>query len=195
MAKLKEVYEIEGKRSTMEECVKMHVFREGNFFHLYEWSAWLLVIVEKMDLKVTHKEIKNLDGTLLMVGFPESSREKFLPADARTETLTENAFDVMVPVEKLGEGATPEYLAKVYAQWKESVPVEKLKEKTKKEENKDSSGSQALATVSSDNHGAKSVRPVSVIMHDILRFQVESHTPLDCMFFLVKLKEELSLLY
>lgn len=195
MPKLKEVMEMEGKRSTMEECVRMHVFREGKFFHLYEWSAWLLVIVEKMDLKVTHKEIKNLDGTLLMVGFPESSREKFLPGDASTETLDENAFDVLVPMEKLGENATPERLAKVYAQWKASVPVEKPKEKTGRDEGKENTEGSARMTASGDAHGARAVRPVSAIMHDIMRFPVESHTPLDCMFFLVKLKEELSFLY
>ncbi len=41
MSQLKEILEREKDRSSLEQCGKIHLFREGTFYRAYEWSAWL----------------------------------------------------------------------------------------------------------------------------------------------------------
>ena len=48
MAQLKEVFEIEQARQTVEECLVIHLFKEGAFYRVYELSAWLCMLHAKL---------------------------------------------------------------------------------------------------------------------------------------------------
>lgn len=41
MPQLKEIFEKESQRGSLEQCLVVHLFKEGTFYRAYEWSAWL----------------------------------------------------------------------------------------------------------------------------------------------------------
>jgi len=41
MSQLKEILQKEKERDSVEQCMVIHLFREGTFYRAYEWSAWL----------------------------------------------------------------------------------------------------------------------------------------------------------
>lgn len=43
MPQLKEIFEKESQRGSLEQCLVVHLFKEGTFYRAYEWSAWLMV--------------------------------------------------------------------------------------------------------------------------------------------------------
>ena len=57
MSQLKDILEREKERGFLEQCGKMHLFREGTFYRAYEWRAWLCVRYFA-ELKVTHRMLK-----------------------------------------------------------------------------------------------------------------------------------------
>ena len=42
MAKLSEVFNIERDRQDKDKWNKIHLFKMGDFYRAYEWSAWLI---------------------------------------------------------------------------------------------------------------------------------------------------------
>lgn len=68
MSQLKEILEREKDRSSLEQCGKIHLFREGTFYRAYEWSAWLCLRYYT-ELKVTHRLLKGGED-IVFVGFP-----------------------------------------------------------------------------------------------------------------------------
>lgn len=78
MAKIKDVLEIESQRASLEQCRFVNLFQEGTFYRAYEWSAWLCVRYVQ-EFKTTKRLFKNEDTSLVFVGFPITSLQKFIP--------------------------------------------------------------------------------------------------------------------
>lgn len=78
MAKIKDVLEIESQRASLEQCRFVNLFQEGTFYRAYEWSAWLCVRYIQQ-FKTTKRLFKNEDTSLVFVGFPITSLQKFIP--------------------------------------------------------------------------------------------------------------------
>ena len=68
----------------MEQCVLVHLFREGTFYRAYEWSAWLCVRYFT-ELKVTHRLLKGGED-IIFVGFPLTSLDRYTPQGAVIST-------------------------------------------------------------------------------------------------------------
>lgn len=73
---LKEILSIEENRTEDSKCV-IHLFQEGSFYRAYEWSAWLCHRFINQ-FKVTHRRFKSIEHSVLFVGFPVASLEKYL---------------------------------------------------------------------------------------------------------------------
>lgn len=78
MAKIKDILEIESQRASLEQCRFVNLFQEGTFYRAYEWSAWLCVRYIQQ-FKTTKRLFKNEDTSLVFVGFPITSLQKFIP--------------------------------------------------------------------------------------------------------------------
>ena len=65
---LKEILSIEENRTEDSRGV-IHLFQEGTFYRAYEWSAWLCHRYVHQ-FKVTHKLFRNIESSVLFVGFP-----------------------------------------------------------------------------------------------------------------------------
>ena len=83
MSQLKEILEREKERGFLEQCGKMHLFREGTFYRAYEWSAWLCCRYIN-EFKPTKRELKSEVGeTIVYVGFPITSLSRYVPENAK----------------------------------------------------------------------------------------------------------------
>ena len=80
MPQLKEIFEKESQRGTLEQCAVVNLFKEGTFYRAYEWSAWLMVHYFT-DMKVTHRLLKSGED-VVFVGFPLTSLERYVPLGA-----------------------------------------------------------------------------------------------------------------
>lgn len=62
---------------TLDDRMVLHFYQEGSFYRAYEWSAWLCHRYINQ-FKVTHHHSKSIEHSVLFVGFPVASLEKYL---------------------------------------------------------------------------------------------------------------------
>lgn len=97
---LKEILAIENDRTDVTKRV-IHLFQEGSFYRAYEWSAWLCHRYINQ-FKVTHKQFRGVDTSVLFVGFPVTSLPKYFGDYSRQE-VAEKAIDVVLPTNMVPE--------------------------------------------------------------------------------------------
>lgn len=152
MPSYKEIFEIEKQRTEAAQWNVIHLFKEGSTYKAYEWSAWIcrefctneerLRHFNSHMLTPVHKTAKNTSGTIVFVGFPPSSIDKFIPKDVQTgfNPVSDNQIDISIELPAtLGEMNT-ENLQKHFDAWKESWP---LKQDTDKPEGNNRKNNQA----------------------------------------------------
>lgn len=189
MAKIADILEIERQRSDPSQWNVIHLFKEGGFYRAYEWSAWLIVTISYSDeirkesqdrkpLNVTHKTLRGSDDTFLFVGFPLKSADKFIPNRTSFETISDSQIDMAI---ELPEGINEvgyEKLAETFSLWKQDQPIQEPKSRPDE---------------SSDDYPRhQSQKTLTGIMKEILRYPLESKTPMDNIAFIGSLKQELS---
>ena len=90
MAKIVEILETERKRPTAADFDVVHMYKTGQFYTAYDWSAWIISVISYTDavrmqtkdrhpLAVTRIKIATSEQTFCKVGFPFKSIEKFCP--------------------------------------------------------------------------------------------------------------------
>lgn len=176
MPQLKAILEKESQRDTPDQYATIHLFKEGNFFRAYEWSAWLCVRYFP-DLKVTHRAMKSGDD-IAFVGFPPTSIERFTPQGATVAEMGEGLVDILLPEEAFPPQADAGQLAALFSDWKRSQP---LTEASKKRQ-------EAEKAISERNAHPR----LTDIMLRILAYPVEQHSPMECMAFLSEVKQQVS---
>lgn len=182
---IKDVVAKEQKRDDLAACSKVYLYKEGRFLGAYEWSAWLLVRFGG-ELKVRHRKYKEIAGTVASVGFPSESMEKFLPAGSTVEQSGENELTAEIPAELLPSDYTPDMLHQDFETWKTSLPaaVPVGKQKVQKEAGGDA---EPLTAGAADYAGLRAV------MRQILAFNVNQSTPLQCMQFITQMQSQLAM--
>lgn len=166
-----EMLTAEKNRSTKETQQTIHLYAEGTFYHAYEWSAWLCCQFIN-SFKTTRRENKKAKTDIVSIGFPISSLEKYTPAEARTEQAEEGHLIWHLPDTLIKD---PTNLNEQYTRWRSAIPMTEAKTK-----------SNAPLPVLADH-------PVSItgIMKQVLAFRVESHSPMECMQFLLDIQTQL----
>ena len=90
MAKIVEILETERKRPTSADFGVVHMYKTGQFYTAYDWSAWIISVISYTDavrmqtkdrhpLAVMRIKIATSEQTFCKVGFPFKSIEKFCP--------------------------------------------------------------------------------------------------------------------
>lgn len=176
MAKIKDILEIESQRASLEQCRFVNLFQEGTFYRAYEWSAWLCVRYIQQ-FKTTKRLFKNEDTSLVFVGFPITSLQKFIPEGAETSYGEDKSARIMLP-EGVFQGEELEKLHEDYDNWKQSVP---FTETSKKE-------------IDAENGQNRAMKPARLtdILHEVLAYPIEQKSPLECMVFLAEIKKEIA---
>lgn len=172
---LKEVFAKEQSRSEMVDYRTIHLIPEGTFYRAYEWSAWLCHRYVSQ-FKPTHRLLKNTEDSVVFVGFPMTSLERYTPEGATVAEQEDKTVAVILPETVFGEKGTIEQLQTDFANWKKSVPLVKTKEQGTKNQDKN----------------VKSEASVEEVLKRILAYPIEQHSPMEAMAFLSEIKQQLS---
>lgn len=194
MAQLSEILSIEESRKDNSQWNVIHLFKEGSFYHAYEWSAFLIHTVTYTDavreqtsdrkpLSVTRKKNKEGEGSIALVGFPLPSLDKFIPnvAQAAFTPITDSQIDITIELPEGMKDLNAEMLLQKMEEWKEQFPLKEGKKDNKR--NNDA-----------DIPYARPMR-LSDIMGRILAFPLERKTPMEAVNFISDLKRDLSYIF
>lgn len=145
MASLTEVFAIESDRATSDKWNKIHLFKMGDFWRAYEWSAWLVSVItfndevrmatkDRKPLHVTRMERTDIEGTYCFVGFPVRSLEKYIPTRENFESIDDKHVVVTITLPQPTDGSelNEELLVTAVNQWREGIELKKKKDKADK---------------------------------------------------------------
>lgn len=137
MATMKEIFEMEKSREDKSQWNVIHLLRDGTTYKAYEWSAWLCREYGNTDeglrqagakrLNPVHRDVKNTGGSIIFVGFPFPSIDKFLPKASQIsfQPVSDNRIDIAIelPADKMGDDISYDALKQKFDEWKQSFPV------------------------------------------------------------------------
>ena len=136
MARIKDVLQIERNRTDKAEWNKIHLFKMGDFWRAYEWSAWLVAVItyndkvrmatkDRRPLKLIRKTLANSDDTFCFVGFPIKSIGKFIPerTDFKSNDDKHLICYIDLPQPTDGTEVTYERLSEAATTWKNAIEI------------------------------------------------------------------------
>ena len=127
MANLEEVFKQEWDRENPAEWNKIHLYKMGDFWRAYEWSAWLISVIafndkvrmttkDRKPIHITRMRRTDVEGaTYCSVGFPMRSLDKFIPQRENFESKEgfHAVVTITLPQPSDGSAITHERLADV----------------------------------------------------------------------------------
>ncbi len=180
MSQIIQIVQTEKERSEVTRNV-IHLYQEGTFYRAYNWSAWLCHRFIQQ-FKVTHKNLKGIEDSVLFVGFPLTSLEKYF-GDYPRQEVGEKAIDVLLPTNMVPEDMVIEMMSTDYEVWKSSIPLTISNAKQKENAHEVTDGKMSFQ---------KSPNTLTSIMQQILAFPLEQKTPIECMLFVAEAKQNLA---
>jgi hypothetical protein len=189
--KLIPALEYEKLRQDKESWNKIIVHREGKFYHIYEWSAWLVKTVactedfqrQRGDTKMLAANRYNgKDYEYVMIGFPLESLSKYVPEYINLETMEGGDLAITVDIPLNGD-ETIETMQNAFEQWKRQCPL--LEKKAKGNKDITSGSSQASQLVRSG---------IFNILSEVLSYPVERMTPAENIDFISNIKQKVAAL-
>ena len=204
---MKEIFEAEKNRSDASQWNTIHLFREGSTYKAYEWSAWLcrefgttdehLQQVGAKRLNPVHRNVKNTGGSVIFVGFPFASIDKFLMKSLQMsfQPIDDNRIDIAIelPSSVSGGDMTYDALKQKFMEWKQTFPIkDDKKDKPADGAQRATSGDELLTLLT-----GSSARPMrmSDILAELVALPVEDISPNDALKLLRILKRQASALF
>lgn len=193
MANLVEVFTQEWDRSNPAEWNKIHLYKMGDFWRAYEWSAWLISVVTYNDkVRMTTKDRKPLhvtrmrrtdveNATYCFVGFPVKSVEKYIPERETFESVDDKHVVITITLPRPTDGSevTFERLKEAVEKWKENYDIKV--QKPKKEKPSAAPGPMAVA------------RPTGAgILAQIMAYPLAERTAVENIAFISSLKNQIT---
>ena len=193
MANLVEVFTQEWDRSNPAEWNKIHLYKMGDFWRAYEWSAWLISVVtynekvrmatkDRKPLHVTRMRRTDIDNaTYCFVGFPVKSVEKYIPERETFESVDDKhvVITIALPTPTDGSEVTFERLKEAVEKWKENYDIKV--QKPKKEKPSAAPGPMAVA------------RPTGAgILAQIMAYPLAERTAVENIAFISSLKNQIT---
>ena len=146
MAKLEDVFAQEWDRENPAEWNKIHLYKMGDFWRGYEWSAWLISVIAFNDnVRMATKDRKPIhvtrmhrtdveNATYCFVGFPVKSVEKYIPERETFESVDDKhvVITIELPTPTDGSEVTFERLKEAVEKWKENYDIKVQKPKKEK---------------------------------------------------------------
>lgn len=185
--KLSAALEQERQREAQEQWNKIYVHHDGKFYHIYEWSAWLVKTVvcteefqkERGDGKILKASLyRSKGGEYAMLGFPVESLSKYIPEYLSCEAL--EGGDLLLTVALTGLEDYDGMLAD-FEQWRtECLPAERTK------------GNREIT--SSHQAAALARSGIFAIVARLLSYPVETKTPSENIEFISGMKQDLAAL-
>ena len=191
MASLSEVFNIEVNRKEPKEWNKIHLFKMGDFWRAYEWSAWLIAVItyndevrmatkDRRPLQVTRMNRTDIEDTYCFVGFPIRSLDKYIPTRENFEGSDDKHVVVTITLPKTKDGSeiTYERLSDGFNKWKNNIEIKQKKNKT---ENQPAAAAVPAAPASGGG-----------ILSQIMAYPLSERTAIENIQFIQSLKQQLS---
>ena len=211
MASLTEVFAIESDRATSDKWNKIHLFKMGDFWRAYEWSAWLIAVItfndevrmatkDRKPIAVTRIPMANSDETFCRVGFPLKSIEKYIPTRLNYEAEDDKHLVITVALTEPQDGTevTYERLAEAVAKWKEAQPLKQPKDKKDSDPQEDTDRQpkqgkpkRTLLSLIQDAQQQQAPSQGGMIMQ-IMSYQLSQHTPAENYEFIQRLQQQIA---
>ena len=121
---LKDIFAKEQSRETDVHYRTIYLVPEGTFYRAYEWSAWLCHRCVSQ-FKPTHRLLKNTDESIVFVGFPQTSLERYTPEGATISVGEDKVVEMVLADDLLVCDMTVEDLKQDFENWKSCVPTAK----------------------------------------------------------------------
>lgn len=190
MAKLEEVFVVEADRKEADAWNKIHLFKMGDFWRAYEWSAWLIAVItynenvrqatkDRKPIHVTRMKRTDIDGTYCFVGFPVKSVEKYIPERENFENVSDKHVTITISLPQPNDGTTLSFerMNEAFEKWKDGI---ELTERNKKD-------SKATVTTSQPQ------QPMGGgILSQIMAYPLSERTAIENIQFIQSLKQQLS---
>ena len=167
---------------------KIILHKDGKFYHVYEWSAWLLktvVCTEEMQqargdakpLAVSHCNTKT--GDYVMAGFPLESVAKYIPEYIDMNEMEDGDLCISITLSDDMQQLTTDQLQAMFEEWKAEQPV---KEGRKSNAQIHKGDKQAAALARSGVFG---------IIAEVLSYPVEQKSPAENIEFISQMKQRI----
>lgn len=189
--KLTDALENERNRTSEESWNKVFLHKDGKFYHIYEWSAWLVKTYicteefqrERGDAKLLLAQLYNTkNASYVILGFPIESLSKYIP-NYENATQLENG-DIILEIELPdAENVTYEELQSNYEEFRNTCPIKE----NKKHGNFGSQGNVNNAVLMSRSG-------IFNILSQVLSYPVEKSTPTQNIDFISNLKQQVAAL-
>lgn len=168
---------IKDETRTIEDFLRIKLYKEGNFWRAYEWSAYLCEffpngLTEDEKLKATYKDVKGTDNGLIFVGLPTASFKKYLPTIENKYFFNDKDGVKIIDASKEFEKIAFDDIGNLLNEWKK-----KYKTVLPKSEK-----------CSSNNFKYNNI---TNIIQSLKTFPIESKTPIECLLFLSNLKKKI----
>ena len=209
MTKIADILATERNRPDVSTFDVVHMYKTGQFYTAYDWSAWIISVISYTDavrmqtkdrypLHVTRIKLATSDETFCKVGFPFKSIEKFCPTRQDFEGVENDhiTFRIPLPQPTDGKEVTYDRLRKAVDEWTEAHEIKPPKRsedemKSIRAERKDnaehtSANAELNAPVTTPSHGGGG------LIKQILDYPLEDSTPMDNYSFIKRLKQQIT---
>lgn len=175
-------------RQDTDSLNKIILNKDGKWYHVYEWSAWLLktvVCTEEMQkergdakpLVVSHCNTKT--GDYVIAGFPLESAAKYIPEYEESTEMEDGDLCISITLPEELSALSPEEMAAAYEEWKQAQPLKENRKSVRQ-------------VVSGDTKPAALARSgVFGIISEVLSYPVEQKTPAENIEFISQMKQRI----
>jgi hypothetical protein len=175
-------------RQDAESQNKIILHKDGKFYHVYEWSAWLLkTLVCTEELQRERGDAKMLQvnrfvtksGEYVLAGFPLESVSKYIPEYDDLQEMEGGDLSITITLSDDMQQLSNEQLLTMFEEWKQDQPVKEGRKSTREIH----AGSSQAPTLAKSG--------VFAIISEVLSYPVEQKTPAENIEFISKMKQSI----
>lgn len=188
--KLAAALEYEKLRQDNESWNKIVCHKDGKFYHMYEWSAWLVKTIacteefqqQRGDPNILQaKKYKGKAEEYVQIGFPLESLSKYVPEYLMTENLEDG--DLVLTID-FNPDVSYEELQQSFEEWKQTCPYQEQRKRSLKDVTNGKSDAPRLARSG-----------MFQILQKILSYPVERTTPAENIDFISQLRQDVAAMF
>ena len=212
MGKIIDILEAERKRPTAQDWDVVHMYKTGQFYTAYDWSAWIISVISYTDavrmqtkdrhpLAVTRIKIATSEQTFCKVGFPFKSIEKFCPNRQGFDGIENNHITFRIPLPQPQDGTeiTFDRLSEAVDKWTEMFDIKPPK-RTQEEMKQIKAQRKAETTAENATAPAPTSAPANQsekrlnggLIQQILAYPLTDRTPMENYAFIQSLKQQIT---
>ena len=195
MTKILDILETERNRPTADTFDIVHMYKTGQFYTAYDWSAWIISVIsytesvrmqtkDRHPLAVTRIKIATSEQTFCKVGFPFKSIEKFCPNRQGFDGIENNHITFRIPFPQPSDGTeiTFDRLSEAIDKWTETFeikPPKRTQEEMKQIKAQRKAEKDATDLVSETPVNAPATPCGGGLIQQILAYPLADSTPME----------------